>query len=57
MACGTEDFLYENNRGFLAQFGEALAIHYSEGPGDHTWAFWDEYIRYVLDWLPIRSAT
>lgn len=54
MACGTEDFLYENNQGFLAAFGEPLQITYEEGPGDHNWDFWDTYIRHVLAWLPIR---
>jgi len=56
MACGTEDFLYENNKGFLARFEKPLAIRYMEGPGDHSWAFWDEYIQHVLDWLPLRPA-
>ena len=54
MACGTEDFLYRNNLGFLQAFGDALAIDYEEGPGEHTWAFWDEYIQRVLRWLPLR---
>lgn len=53
MACGTEDFLYENNQGFLAEFGDALNVAYEEGPGAHTWAFWDAYIQRVLEWLPI----
>ncbi|MCL1796476.1 MAG: esterase family protein [Clostridia bacterium] len=56
MACGTEDFLYENNKSFLARFQKPLDIQYIEGPGDHSWAFWDAYIQRVLDWLPIRSA-
>lgn len=53
MACGTEDFLYENNQGFLAEFGDALNVAYEEGPGAHTWAFWDAYIQRVLKWLPM----
>lgn len=51
MACGTEDYLYANNQGFLRTFGEALSIAYEEGPGGHTWAFWDAYIQRVLLWM------
>lgn len=54
MACGTEDFLYENNKGFLNRFKKTLAITYEEGPGAHTWDFWDRYIQRVLDWLPVQ---
>ncbi len=53
MACGTEDFLYENNQGFLKEFGGPLNITYEEGPGAHTWAFWDAYIQRVLTWLRV----
>lgn len=54
MACGTEDFLYENNRGFIKAFGEPLGITYEEAPGAHTWDFWDRYIQRVLEWLPME---
>lgn len=53
LACGTEDFLYEGNQRFLKEFGESLQIAYKEGPGGHTWGFWDQYIQDVLTWLPI----
>lgn len=53
MACGTEDVLYQNNVNFLAAFEKPLAITAEEGPGGHTWIFWDTYIQKVLDWLPI----
>lgn len=55
MACGTEDFLYENNKGFLESFEKPLAITFEEAPGAHTWDFWDRYIQRVLDWLPMES--
>ncbi len=51
MACGTEDFLYQDNRRFLAEFGESLGITFEEGPGGHTWDFWDAYIQRVLAWI------
>lgn len=53
LACGTEDFLYKMNVEFMGRFGDSLGITYEEGPGDHTWAFWDEYIQHVLKWLPL----
>ncbi len=53
-ACGTEDFAYGHNQEFLHRFGKALDIHYEEGPGAHTWEFWDPMIQRVLAWLPIQ---
>jgi putative tributyrin esterase len=52
--CGTEDFLYEDNQQFRA-FVEPLdlTLKYVEGPGNHSWAFWDEHIQNVLKWLPL----
>lgn len=55
MACGTEDFLYDINVDFYKAFGAKLGIRYEEGPGAHTWAFWDEYIQRVLAWLPLSQ--
>jgi putative tributyrin esterase len=52
--CGTEDFLYEQNLGFrdyAAQIG--LDLLYEEGPGDHSWKYWDQQIQRVLEWLPL----
>lgn len=53
MACGTEDFLYENNQDFLRAFQAPLSITYEEGPGEHTWDFWDAYLPRVLAWMGI----
>ncbi|MFQ6485071.1 alpha/beta hydrolase [Brachybacterium epidermidis] len=54
--CGTEDSLVDGNREFIALAGECghdLASRLR--PGAHTWDFWDEGIRDVLDWLPTRA--
>jgi len=52
--CGTEDFLYKANVKFRDHCAEiSLPVCYEEAPGDHNWAFWDEYIQKVLAWLPI----
>lgn len=52
MGVGTEDFLYEDNVRLRKLF-ESLDYDYTyrESPGTHSWAFWDEYIQYVLKWM------
>jgi S-formylglutathione hydrolase FrmB len=53
--CGTEDFLYEDNKRFLEfSKGLDLKLTYEEGPGTHEWGFWDKYIQNVLNWLPLK---
>lgn len=52
LACGTEDFLIENNRklrDFLVE--EDVKHSYVERAGAHDWKFWDEYIEKVMKWL------
>lgn len=51
-ACGTEDFLYHDNitfREFIQ--GKGFAHVYEEGPGAHTWDFWDTYIQKAIAFL------
>ncbi len=50
--CGTEDFLYAQNVAFHARALElGLDLSYSEGPGDHTWGYWDAQIQKVIEWI------
>ncbi len=52
MACGTEDFLIENNRAFHAFLEQEGIEHiYKEGPGIHDMVFWSEWIAKVADWM------
>lgn len=52
--CGTEDFLYDQNKAFRQHAESAgLDLTYMEGPGDHSWAHWDREIQGVLKWLQI----
>lgn len=47
--CGTEDFLLEPNRAFTDWMNSLGYEHlYSEHPGEHTWAYWDEHIQPAL---------
>lgn len=53
--CGTEDILYQDNirfRDHLKRLG--LELTYGEGPGIHDWNYWDEQIKRVLEWLPLK---
>jgi putative tributyrin esterase len=50
--CGAEDFLYQNNlsfRDFLRDL--PFDLTYEEGPGEHTWAYWDAMIQRSLAWM------
>jgi S-formylglutathione hydrolase FrmB len=52
--CGTEDFLYENNKRFKEYASElGFDLTYEEGMGDHQWEYWDKMIKRVLEWLPL----
>ena len=47
--CGTEDFLYQNNRTFADLLIEKKISHeYRELPGKHDWVFWDSQIQEFL---------
>ena len=49
-SCGTEDFLIQNNRDFLAILNEKKIPHeYREHPGIHDWVFWNDQVREFLD--------
>jgi putative tributyrin esterase len=57
MWCGTEDFLYEENVRFQARaLSLGLPLEYEEGPGDHSWPYWDRCIERTLAWLPVRAS-
>ncbi len=56
LCCGTEDFLLEANRNYHRFLNDNGVEHtYVEGPGAHNWEYWDEYIKKVLDWLPLED--
>lgn len=52
MGVGTEDSLYLSNIKLKEKFEQLdYDFTYRESPGSHNWAFWDEYIQYVLKWM------
>ena len=52
-ACGTEDFLLDAARITRDWFKKhpSITYEYHEGPGAHTWAFWDEWIQAYLEFI------
>lgn len=52
LACGTEDFLYPASQFMAAKLGEKdWEVTFEEGPGEHNWIFWDQWIQRVLEWM------
>jgi len=52
MACGTEDFLLEENRHFHEFLNKENIPHtYLESVGIHDWKFWDAYIEKAIQWM------
>lgn len=48
--CGTEDFLFQNNRDFVNLLVEKKVRHeFRQLPGAHDWKFWDAQIQEFLE--------
>ncbi|GGM19504.1 esterase [Paraliobacillus quinghaiensis] len=57
-ACGTEDFLYEENVTFKNICDHTnLDVVTIFDKGTHEWGYWDHHIQQVLNWLPLSSRT
>jgi S-formylglutathione hydrolase FrmB len=57
VACGTEDFLLDENQHFLDRARErGLPVTVDLGPGEHEWGYWDARIQDVLAWLPLNRG-
>lgn len=51
--CGTEDFLFQSNREFVALLIEKKVPHeYRELPGGHEWPYWD---RQIIEFLRLSE--
>ena len=47
--CGTEDFLFQNNRDFVSLLIEKKVPHeYRQLPGAHNWQYWDKQVQEFL---------
>jgi S-formylglutathione hydrolase FrmB len=57
LACGTEDKRYPyavDMRNHLVNYG--FSCTFREGPGGHTWEFWDKWVQDFISWLPTAEA-
>lgn len=55
--CGTEDYLFESNvrfKGVCEKANYPLTTYF--GSGDHEWGYWDNKIKDVLSWLPLKKS-
>jgi putative tributyrin esterase len=56
--CGTEDFLFQNNRDFVSLLVEKKVPHeYRQLPGTHDWKYWDHQVEQLLRLLNKRFWT
>ncbi|MFW5688255.1 MAG: alpha/beta hydrolase [Spirochaetota bacterium] len=52
IACGTEDFLYDDNQRLDRHLTDLGVEHtYITEPGTHEWGFWDRHVARFLAWL------
>ncbi len=50
--CGEDDFLLEQNHSFRRYLDDlSVDYQYEEGPGEHQWGFWDQYVQQALDFF------
>lgn len=48
--CGTEDFLFQNNRDFITLLLERKVPHeFRQLPGGHNWVFWNSQVKEFLE--------
>lgn len=54
--CGTEDPYYKGTVLFKQYAdGIGLPLTYETGPGGHTWDFWDQWLRRIIDWMGLSA--
>jgi len=50
LACGTGDFFLDANRAFSRELSsQKLAYEYHETSGGHTWEYWDQALKPMLN--------
>lgn len=52
LACGTEDGLHPASQYMAHKMRQAeMPVTFEDGPGQHDWVFWDQWIQRVLVWM------
>ena len=55
--CGTEDFTYEACRKFAEYAREiGLPLTFMDGPGAHTYDYWEKWMRYIIRWFGLGEV-
>lgn len=50
-AVGVKDYMYKGNQKFKVKAEELeIPVLYEEGPGEHDWKFWNEYVEKAILW-------
>ena len=51
--CGTEDYPYYEGTVLFKKYADeiGLPLTYEDGPGGHTWEFWDQWLLRIIDWM------
>ena len=53
--CGAQDDLVDTQHAFVERAAaRGIEVEAHVHPGGHDWAYWDEHVVRVLDWLPVR---
>lgn len=54
--CGTEDFLFNSSNRFI-EYAKKIGVKIDviNDNGNHTWDYWDKYIRQSMDWMQNRD--
>lgn len=49
--CGTEDYLYEDNKAFINYLdSKDIAYQFKNENGQHNYEYWDKAIKHVIEW-------
>ncbi|MDN6641219.1 MAG: esterase family protein [Tetragenococcus sp.] len=54
LTCGTEDPLHQASTYTMQKMqDQGYNVTFEDGPGEHDWRYWDDWIQRVLEWLPL----
>lgn len=51
LCCGKQDFLYTMNERFYHEIRAEYNVTYTEGDGDHDFAYWNERLKEMIPWF------
>lgn len=51
LCCGKQDFLYSMNEQFYREIKNGYDVTYTEGDGNHDFAYWNERLKELIPWF------